>query len=39
MPSRAESIWSHNKGMTKKKQCEYWKCATNRLAYHVINVA
>ena len=25
--------------MTKKKQCEYWKCATNRVAYHVINVA
>ena len=25
--------------MTKKKQCEYWKCTTNRVAYHVINVA
>ena len=39
MPSRAETIRSHNEGMTKKKQYKYWKCATNnRVAYHVINM-
>ena len=26
-------------GMTKKKQREYWKCATNTVTHHVINVA